>query len=284
VQSQPLKYNDGATVSSIDLQKTMSAYRNYGPATANQLSGQLQHASAATEQFGKLPHVLPTLGSSELQIDLSGVMAGEIEAGDVYSMPDSIPAPAFSIPTPEPVAAEDQQLVQECLQGDERAWGRLIDKYKRLIYSVPMKYGFRPEDASDIFQTVCIDLFTNLCNLRKVGSLRSWLITVTSHKCFHWKKQQRLDVELDALEQEIAEDLAAAPEMLQEIQQEQIVRDAVDRLPPRCAEMVRLLFFEQPPLPYAEVAKRLGLATGSIGFIRGRCLTRLHKILMELGF
>jgi RNA polymerase sigma factor (sigma-70 family) len=114
--------------------------------------------------------------------------------------------------------------------------------------------------------------------------LRSWLITVTSHKCFHWKKQQRQDVELDGMEQEIAEDLAAAPEMLQEIQQEQIVRDAVDRLPPRCAEMVRLLFFEQPPLPYAEVAKRLGLATGSIGFIRGRCLTRLHKILMELGF
>jgi RNA polymerase sigma factor (sigma-70 family) len=259
----------------------MSAQDNYSPATTSHVSGQLQHTSADAERFGKLPPVLPSLGSSELQIDLSSVLQDEIEAANISF---SIPAPALSIPTPEPVAAEDQQLVQECLQGDERAWSRLIDKYKRLIYSVPMKYGFRPEDASDIFQTVCIDLFTNLCNLRKVGSLRSWLITVTSHKCFHWKKQQRQDVELDGMEQEIAEDLAAAPEMLQEIQQEQIVRDAVDRLPPRCAEMVRLLFFEQPPLPYAEVAKRLGLATGSIGFIRGRCLTRLHKILMELGF
>src|SRR5437764_9151626 len=102
VQNQQLKYNDGSTVSSTDIKKTMSAYRNYGPATANQLSGQLQHTSAATEQFGKLPPVLPTLGSSELQIDLSGVMAGEIEAEDAYSMPDSIQAPAFSIPTPEP--------------------------------------------------------------------------------------------------------------------------------------------------------------------------------------
>jgi RNA polymerase sigma factor (sigma-70 family) len=263
------------------VKEIMSAQDNYSPATTSHVSGQLQHTSADAERFGKLPPVLPALGSSELQIDLSSVLQDEIEAANISF---SIPAPAFSIPTPEPVAAEDQQLVQECLQGDERAWGRLIDKYKRLIYSVPMKYGFRPEDASDIFQTVCIDLFTNLCNLRKVGSLRSWLITVTSHKCFHWKKQQRQDVELDGMEQEIAEDLAAAPEMLQEIQQEQIVRDAVDRLPPRCAEMVRLLFFEQPPLPYAEVAKRLGLATGSIGFIRGRCLTRLHKILMELGF
>ncbi|HEV2987448.1 MAG TPA: sigma-70 family RNA polymerase sigma factor [Candidatus Angelobacter sp.] len=255
------------------VKETMSEHHNYSPAAAG--SAPHQHLSDDALPFGHLPPSLPPLGPSELRIDLSTL--------SLQSAVD-VDTPAFPIPTPEPVAAEDQQLVQQCLQGDEAAWGRLIDKYKRLIYSVPIKYGFRPEDASDIFQTVCIDLFTNLCNLRKVGSLRSWLITVTSHKCFHWKRQQRQDVELDAMEQEIAEDLAAAPEILEEIQQEQIVRDAVDRLPPRCAEMVRLLFFEQPPLPYAEVAKRLGLAVGSIGFIRGRCLTRLHKILMELGF
>jgi hypothetical protein len=45
-----------------------------------------------------------------------------------------------------------------------------------------------------------------------------------------------------------------------------------------------MLFFEQPPRPYNEVAQALGLATGSIGFIRGRCLGRLQKILAELGF
>ena len=32
------------------------------------------------------------------------------------------------------------------------------------------------------------------------------------------------------------------------------------------------------------MAQKLGLATGSIGFIRGRCLNRLQKILAELGF
>jgi hypothetical protein len=32
------------------------------------------------------------------------------------------------------------------------------------------------------------------------------------------------------------------------------------------------------------VAKRLRLATGSIGFIRGRCLKRLKEILEEKGF
>jgi DNA-directed RNA polymerase specialized sigma24 family protein len=62
------------------------------------------------------------------------------------------------------------------------------------------------------------------------------------------------------------------------------VREAVGRLPVRCQEMMRLLFWEEPPIPYAEVARRLGLATGSIGFIRARCLDRLQKALEELGF
>ena len=48
--------------------------------------------------------------------------------------------------------------------------------------------------------------------------------------------------------------------------------------------MIRLLFYADPPLPYREVARRLGLATGSIGFIRGRCLRRLEKTLREMGF
>jgi RNA polymerase sigma factor (sigma-70 family) len=188
------------------------------------------------------------------------------------------------IPTTREAAAEDERLVQECLAGDERAWNTLIEKYKRLIYSVPVKYGFSPDDAGDIFQNVCIDLFTNLGKLRKIESLRSWLITVATHKCFHWKKHQKQDVELDAMEQEVAEEIAAAPQVLQEVQEEQAVRDAIQRLTPRCAQLVKLLFYEQPPVPYNEVAQKLGLATGSIGFIRGRCLNRLQKILAELGF
>jgi RNA polymerase sigma factor (sigma-70 family) len=193
-------------------------------------------------------------------------------------------ANAVAVSAPRETTAEDERLVQECLNGDERAWNRLIDKYKRLIYSVPVKYGLSPDDSADIFQNVCVDLFTNLAKLRKIESLRSWLITVATHKCFHYKKQQRQDVELDAMEREVAEDMATAPEIVQEVQEEQAVRDAIQKLTPRCAELVKMLFFEQPPVPYAEVAQRLGLATGSIGFIRGRCLSRLQKILGELGF
>ena len=45
-----------------------------------------------------------------------------------------------------------------------------------------------------------------------------------------------------------------------------------------------MLFFENPPRPYQDIAKKLDLATGSIGFIRGRCLSKLRKQLEKMGF
>ena len=181
---------------------------------------------------------------------------------------------------------EDEWLVQGCLRGDREAWEVLIDKYKRLIYSIPIKYGASSADAADVFQAVCIEVLHSLPQLKNVQSLRSWLITVTIRQSYRWKKKQSNHVELDAMEPEVAEGIAftAPVETLAQLEQEQIVRDVVAKLPPRHRELVQLLFFQQPPLPYAEVARRLGLATGSIGFIRGRCLEKLRKALVEFGF
>jgi len=184
----------------------------------------------------------------------------------------------------------DSRLVRACLGGDEAAWAALINRYKRLIYSIPLKYGASPDDAADIFQSVCLELFSELSELRKAESLKSWLMTVAAHQSFHWKKRQRPgNVELDGMEPELAEakvpaTAALPPELMQEVQREQMMREAFAKLQPRCAQMMRLLFYEDPPLPYTEVAQRLGLATGSIGFIRGRCLKKLEKILTEMGF
>jgi RNA polymerase sigma factor (sigma-70 family) len=181
-------------------------------------------------------------------------------------------------------AVQDERLVERCLRGDQRAWEELIDKYKRLIYSIPFKYGAAPEDASDVFQAVCIELFNSLSRLRNIQSLRSWLITVTIHQSLYWKKKRGQAVELDALEPEMVEEMAVAPEIIEAIESEDSMREAIRQLPPRCGRLLRMLFLEQPPLPYDEAARQLGLATGSIGFIRGRCLDKLRKVLIGLGY
>lgn len=177
------------------------------------------------------------------------------------------------------------RLVAECLAGNDNAWSALLDRYKNLIFAIPLRYGAPHQDAADIFQAVCLDLFNELSRLRDAEALQAWLIRVTAHKCYHWKRSQLQAGDLDAGGVENAGALEAiSPDVLAGIEREQLVRQAIGQLPERCREMIELLFFEQPPVPYSEVARRLKLATGSIGFIRGRCLQRLKKILEEKGF
>jgi len=179
----------------------------------------------------------------------------------------------------------NSQLVRECLDGNQEAWSALIDKYKNLIFSIPIKYGFSRDDATDIFQSVCLELLSELPNLRKPEALPKWIMQVTAHKCFHGKRQrQRTEVSDPndpAFEQSTP---ARAESILREAEDEQSLRQAVSELPPRCQQLIQMLFFEEPVRPYEQVARTLGVAPGSVGFIRQRCLERLRKRLTEARF
>src|SRR5579872_5254462 len=83
----------------------------------------------------------------------------------------------------------DDRLVRLCLNHDEDAWSVLIDRYKNLIFSIPIKYGFSREDAADIFQSVCLDFLRELPRLREVKALPKWLIQITAHTCQRRKRE-----------------------------------------------------------------------------------------------
>jgi len=193
-------------------------------------------------------------------------------------------------PRPEPVRHNetrgwsDKRLVHGCLRGEERAWAALIDKYKNLIFSIPLKYSFSPDDATDIFQSVCLEMLSELPKLRNVKALPKWIIQVTAHKCLHHKRQlARRTAAGQTVEMPEQATAAAAEQILRQAEEEQSLREALSALPPRCRQLIHMLFFEEPPRPYPIIAAELGLATGSIGFIRQRCLDRMRKLIEDAG-
>jgi len=179
----------------------------------------------------------------------------------------------------------DRELVASCLSGDEQAWSELIDRYNRLIFSIPLKQGLTREEAADIFQAVCLDLVAELPRLRDPQALPAWLIQTTRHKVSKWRRRNDRYVADEGTHTENA----PAPEadmpdaLIREVQQAQALRDAVAALSDRCQRMVQMLFFETPSRPYKDVASALGVATGSIGFLRSRCLDRLRSALEGIG-
>jgi RNA polymerase sigma factor (sigma-70 family) len=181
----------------------------------------------------------------------------------------------------------DARLVRECVGGNEAAWAALVDKYKNLIFSIPIKQGMPRDDAADVFQRVCLLLLAELPHLREPKALPMWLIRVTSRECYRWRRQEHPYPARDLARADtatIADEQPLADEMLVRIKDEQALRDALRALPTRCRELIEMLFFETPARPYREIASKLGLATGSIGFIRGRCLGRLRRELDKAGF
>lgn len=175
-----------------------------------------------------------------------------------------------------PGYSTDEELVRACLDGSEDAWAALIDRYKNLIYAVPLRGGASPENAVEIFQSVCLQLFSELEQLRQVECLRGWLLTAATHQLYELRKQWR------TIEEPVA-DAILPSHVLEELHRDQRVRDAVEQLPDRCRRVVQLLFYQHPPRPYNIVARQLGLTTGSIGFIHGRCLAQLARALRGAG-
>lgn len=182
-------------------------------------------------------------------------------------------------------ARDDTRLVRQCLSGKEEAWSSLIEKYKALIYSIPVKYGLPPHEAAEVFQATCVELLTRLPELREPRALPKWLMQVAHHQCYRWKQQQQRIVSRDA-DSNLPEPMTPpiADKIVQQTQEEQILREAMTALSPQCRRLVELLFLETPPRPYTEVAAELGLALGSIGFTRQKCIERLRRHLEELGF
>ena len=185
----------------------------------------------------------------------------------------------------EAVVWNDTLLVKQCLAGNEEAWSRLIDKYKALIYSIPVKYALSQQEAADVFQATCTELLVRLPDLREPRALPKWLMQVAHHECYRAKRQSQRVVSRDSdpnlPEPEVP---PIAEDLVQQTQEEQMLREAMAALTPQCRRLVELLFYEVPARPYAEVAKELGLAVGSIGFTRQRCIERLRRQLEELGF
>jgi RNA polymerase sigma factor (sigma-70 family) len=201
------------------------------------------------------------------------------EQGQTVVLPEEKSASALA-------SSSEAELLQECLSGNESAWAALIDRYKNLIFSVPIKYGFSREEAADVFQMVCLELLSELSRIREPKALPKWIMMVTAHKCYHLKNQDRRHKEKNMGFAETVE-TALPPEaeaIVREAENEQQLRGAISSLPSRCQELIRMLFFEEPVRPYNEVAQSLGLARGSIGFIRQRCLDRLKRKLDDLGW
>lgn len=170
-------------------------------------------------------------------------------------------------------------LLQRCVAGDERAWSALVARYENLVYSEALRVGLSELDAGDVFQYVWIELHRSLPRLRSAEGLARWLVVATRRHSYKVAAQRRRllpDISSDMVDPGLLPDAA-----VEELELRQRLERALEVLGGVCEQLLRLLFFQPRPLAYQQIARRTGLAIGSIGPIRLRCLTRLRRVLEE---
>ena len=177
----------------------------------------------------------------------------------------------------------DPELVSLCLKGDAQAWEALIARYRRLIYSIPVRFGFTGADCSDVFQAVCLRLIEHLGELKDGTRVSAWLITTTTRQCIHVRAQKHRETSTEDDFEEPADPGENIEEIRIQTQEQQSVRDAVELLPDRCRQLMEMLYFDANNPSYEAIAQAMQMPVPSIGPTRARCLEKLRILLRRRG-
>jgi RNA polymerase sigma factor (sigma-70 family) len=181
----------------------------------------------------------------------------------------------------------DEELVQASRRGDETAWEAIVYKYQKLLYSIPLRAGLSRDLAADVLQDVFTTLFEKLETLEKPEFLRAWLVTTAQHKTIHLiqRETRGRPKSIDQIENnvyfEVLDPKPLADESLLQLEREKQIETALGAIDARCRRLLSLLYLEQNPAPYAEIAQMLDIPLGSIGPTRARCLEKLIKLLPD---
>lgn len=172
----------------------------------------------------------------------------------------------------------DAQLVEACAGGDALAWRELVNRYRRLAWGVPRSMGLQPADADEVFQQTFVELLRHLHRIERPERLEAWLVTTARRASLRLLQRERRRVEIA---QEAVRRSAANPadvDPVSELEERERVRRAVDGLGDPCRALI-LGLFADPPRSYRALSRDLGLAVGSLGALRARCLERLRRSL-----
>jgi RNA polymerase sigma factor (sigma-70 family) len=165
-------------------------------------------------------------------------------------------------------------LVTRAAAGEQSAWDALVERYSPLIWSICRRWQLDRADSEDVSQAVWLRLLEQLRNLRDPAALPGWLATTTQRECC--RVQRARCRQIPDTENLPDERSAMAEDELLMAERHAALRGAVTDLPPSCQRLLALLTAE-PPVPYAEISVRLGIAVGGIGPSRSRCLDRLRR-------
>ncbi len=165
-------------------------------------------------------------------------------------------------PAPAPT---DEELCRAFQAGDEAAFATLVERHRRLVFSLVRRFTSRPEDAADLAQQAFLRALEasgrvfSRWTLASPHPFRAWLVRIAlnlaknhARQGTRWRPARLAEVEDAAVDPQ-----ESAQEFLERQEQERRVRAAVVSLPRRQREVLTLRV--DGGLPFKDIAETLGI-------------------------
>lgn len=169
---------------------------------------------------------------------------------------------------------EDRILVDKAKQGDQRAFERLLKKYRKSVFYMILKMVKNTDDSEDLTQEAFAKAFSSIEKFDATYAFSTWLFRIATNNCIdHIRKKRLQTVSIDApidgddggeIQMELKStdlDFDPGDAMLKQ-QRHRYLKMAMDRLPEKYRKLVELRYFEE--FSYEEVAEKMKLPLGTV--------------------
>lgn len=184
-------------------------------------------------------------------------------------------------------AKEDYSLVLAAVDGDQRAYAKLMARYKDSIYFMVLKMVHNRDDAEDLTVEAFGKAFSNIQKYSPEYAFSTWLFKIAINNCIDFIRKKRL--ETFSIDDNTKEDggnsfsnsirattLDPEERFIKE-QRAKLMRDVTDRINPKYKRLIELRFFKE--YSYDEIATELDLPLGTVKAQLFRAKELLYNIL-----
>jgi RNA polymerase sigma factor (sigma-70 family) len=183
-------------------------------------------------------------------------------------------------------AKYDFDLVEAALTGDEKAFAKLMSRYKDAIYFMLLKMVNNKNDAEDLTIEAFGKAFKNLHQYSPNFAFSTWLFKIATNNCIDFLRKRRgvyisIENNMENGDNDTPIKLRSndpnPEEKLIRIQRAILMRKIVHNLKPRYRTLVELRYFRE--YSYDEIAKELNLPLGTVKAQLFRARDMLFKMI-----
>lgn len=168
-----------------------------------------------------------------------------------------------------PESRDPAELLQAAAYDDQSAWVELTARYGPRMWAVARACGLGEADAADAVQGGWLRLIEHLHTIKDPARVGGWLVTTTRREALRILSRERPGLQ--------AHDLVTEPDPATAVLDAELGHQlwvAVSALPEPCRTLLKLIATGE-----RQLATRLGVAAGSVGPTRARCLSKLRTLI-----